>query len=235
MKLEHLLSPERIRGVEYLDDPATPDDVRHQAMADVARSNALFGGHAAVAAAVQVLIPGLPRVLTVLDVGTGHAEIAARVRRDLAAAGKAATIVGVDIAESVARAGTRFLDSAVAGSALTLPLRDASVDLVICSQLLHHFAAPEARAVLAELDRVSRGWIVVADLRRSRAAAAGFWLASLALGFHPVTRHDGVVSVLRGFAEPELASLVRESTGARPRMRRGLFWRISATWRASNA
>jgi len=233
VKLADALTPERIRGVEYLDDPATPDDVRRRAMADVARSNALFGGRAAVSAAVRALIPQLPSAVSVLDVGTGHAEIAAAVRRDLASAGKSPRVVGVDISESVARAGSRVLDSAIAGSAFALPLRNASVDLVICSQLLHHFAAQDARAVLAELNRVSRGFVVVADLRRSRLAAAGFWLASLALGFHPVTRHDGVVSVMRGFTEVELAALVNESTGTHPSMRRSLFWRVTAVWPAT--
>jgi SAM-dependent methyltransferase len=235
LKFADTFAPARIRGVEYLDDPAIPDEVRERSLADVARSNALFGGRAAVRTAVRRLIPELPHTVSMLDVGTGHAEIAAGVRNELAASGRAVRVTGVDIAESVARAGRQFLDSAVAGDALRLPLRDASVDLVLCSQLLHHFTETDARVVLAELQRVSRGWVVVADLLRSRAAAAGFWLASLALGFHPITRHDGVVSVLRGFTETELDSLVHESTGAHPYMGRGMFWRISATWRARNA
>lgn len=233
MKVSDGLAPERLRGVEYLDDPATPDDVRVRAMADVARSNALFGGHAAVRTAVRGLISSLPTTVRVLDVGSGHAEIASLVRRELVAGGLTVGIVGVDIAVSVARAGRQYLDHAIAGTALTLPFRSASADLVICSQLLHHFATDDARAVLAELDRVARGWVVVSDLRRSRMAAAGFWFASLALGFHPVTRHDGVVSVLRGFTERELATLVREATGAQPLIRRGRFWRVSAVWRTS--
>ena len=232
MRFADALAPRRIRGVEYLDNPATPDDVRLRSMADVARSNALFGGRAAVLTAVRAVIPSLPHVVSVLDVGTGHGEIAGLVRRELEATGRTARVMGVDIAESVARAGGRLLDGAITATALRLPLRDASVDLVTCSQLLHHFTAAEALVVIAELHRVSRGWVVVADLRRSRAAAAGFWLASLALGFHPVTRHDGVVSVLRGFTEAELETLVSESSGARPVMRRGVFWRVSATWRA---
>lgn len=232
MKFVDALAPARIRGVEYLDDPSVTDAVRERSLADVARSNALFGGWMAVNAAVLPLIPQLPSSVTMLDIGTGHAEIAARVRNALVAAGRKACVAGVDIAESVARAGGRCLDGAMTGDALRLPVRDASVDLVLCSQLLHHFTEADARTVLAELHRVSRGWVVVADLRRSRAAAAGFWLASLALGFHPVTRHDGVVSVLRGFTETELDTLVREATGAQATMRRGPFWRVSATWRA---
>ena len=235
MKFADMLVPDRIRGVEFLDDPATAADVRQRAMADVAKSNALFGGRAAVTSAVRALIPSLPHAVTLLDVGTGHGELADVVRRELVAAGRAATVLGLDIEESVARAGSQFLDCAVAGSALRLPLRSASVDVVLCSQLLHHFVADDARVVLAELNRVARGWVVVADLRRSRAAAAGFWLASLALGFHPVTRHDGVVSVMRGFTERELESLVREATGARPTVRRGRFWRVSAAWRATGS
>jgi len=231
LKLAEALAPARVRGVEYLDDPAVSDDVRERSLADVARSNVLFGGRAAVVAAVQPLLDVLPATVSVLDIGTGHAEIAAVVREMLQASGRTARVTGVDIAESVARAGSRFLDSATAGDALHLPLRDASADLVICSQLLHHFAERDARAVLAELHRVSRGWVVVSDLLRSRAAAAGFWIASLALGFHPVTRHDGVVSVMRGFTQGELEALVFAATGVRPRMRRGVFWRVSATWR----
>jgi SAM-dependent methyltransferase len=234
MKLMEALAPERIRGVEFLDDPSTPDDVRRHAMADVATSNALFGGRAAVTAAVRSLLPLLPSTVTVLDVGTGHAEIARSVREDLSAAGKTARVIGLDLSESVARAGGRVLDGALAASALTLPGRAASGDLVICSQLLHHFDGANARAVISELNRISRGWVVVADLRRSRIAAAGFWLASLALGFHPVTRHDGVVSVFRGFTTRELESLVHESTGAHPTIRRSLFWRLSATWRGTS-
>jgi SAM-dependent methyltransferase len=228
-------APPRIRGVEYLDDPATAPDVRARALADVARSNALFGGLSAVTRAVAGVVPVLPPHVRVLDVGTGHGEIAQRIRRDLTAAGKTVHMLGLDIAESVARAGSGSLDGALAGDALQLPVRDASVDLVICSQLLHHFAAVDARVVLAELHRVSRGWVVVADLRRSRVAAAGFWLASVALGFHAVTRHDGVVSVLRGFTARDLEALVHESTGVRPDMRVTIPWRLTAVWRSAQA
>jgi SAM-dependent methyltransferase len=226
-------APARIRGVEYLDDPATPEPVRRRAMADVAKSNALFGGRAAVRNALRELLPQLPSSVSILDVGTGHAELAAMARQYVVASGRSASVVGIDFEESVARAGGRLLDGAVAGTALGLPLRSGSVDLVLCSQLLHHFAADDARAVIAELHRVSRGWVIIADLRRSRLAAAGFWMASLALGFHPVTRHDGVVSVMRGFTGAELEGLVHDATGAKPVVRRGMFWRVSATWRAA--
>ena len=235
MSLLRGLTPARRRGEEILDDASTPADVRDRAMADLIRSNTWFGGTASVLHAVRGLRASLPLDVVFLDVGTGLAEIPDRVRSELIAGGVRTRTIGMDAAESVARVARGRLGIALVGDARRLPLRDASANLVTCSQLLHHFEFNAARAVLAELHRVSHGWIVVADLRRSWLAAAGFWLASILLGFHPVTRHDGVVSVLRGFTVGELEALVRDATGVTPVMRRSMFWRVTATWRARAA
>src|SRR3712207_2435558 len=53
--------------------------------------------------------------------------------------------------------------------------------------------------------------------------------------FHPVSRHDGVVSILRGFTAGELAALVREAVGVTPVVRRRLGWRLAASWRPSGS
>ena len=133
------------------------------------------------------------------------------------------------------RAAGDTLDGSLCGDARHLPIGNASVDVVTCSQLLHHFADDEIPDVLRELDRVAREWVVVADLRRSWLAACGFWLVSWPLGFHRVTRHDGFVSVLRGFTGDELARHVFEATGQRAEVRRRLGFRLTATWRPRRA
>lgn len=223
------LTPTRRRGVEVLDDPATPDAVRQQAMRDVARSNALFGGTRAVLRVVEPLL-AVDRDGLLLDLGTGTADIPARVmaRRPRVSA------VGLDISLPLLRTARTRL-TAVAGSVLQLPLRSDSFDVVICSQLLHHFEERDAITLIREAHRVSRGWIIISDIRRSWLAAGGFWIASSALRFHPVTRHDGVVSVLRGFTGPELRSLIRRAVGADVSVERGVFWRLSAIWAKSAA
>ena len=86
------------------------------------------------------------------------------------------------------------------------------------------------RAVLRELHRVARERVIISDLRRSWIAAAGIWLLSFPLRFHPVSRHDGVVSVLRGFTTRELLDHVKISTGATAIVRRHLGWRVTASW-----
>jgi len=84
--------------------------------------------------------------------------------------------------------------------------------------------------VLRELDRVARRRVIVSDLRRSWLAACGFWLVAWPLRFHRVTRHDGFVSVLRGFTAAELSAHVLAATGRRAEVRRHIGFRITASW-----
>ncbi|MGH7639068.1 MAG: methyltransferase domain-containing protein [Gemmatimonadaceae bacterium] len=221
------LTPARRRGVEVLDDPAIPDHARDSAMRDVARSNRLFGGTSAVIHALESL-GALGRPVVLLDIGTGTGDIAARLRGDV-------RTIGLDVSESLLRVARPRMDAVVAGSALALPFRDGAVDVVVCSQLLHHFEDSDAQRVVRELDRVTQRWVVVSDLRRSWFAAAGFWLASMLLRFHPITRHDGVVSVLRGFTSDDLRRLVRGATGRDARVRPRPLWRLTAVWENTGA
>lgn len=72
--------------------------------------------------------------------------------------------------------------------------------------------------------------VVISDLRRSVVAAAGLWLGSFPLRFHPVSRHDGVVSVMRGFTREELSDIVETAIGHRPEVRRRLGYRLTTSW-----
>jgi hypothetical protein len=53
------------------------------------------------------------------------------------------------------------------------------------------------------------------------------------LRFHRVTRHDGVVSVLRGFTASELRQLVERTSGIAPTVRRRLGYRLTVQWSPS--
>ena len=226
-----MLVPPRRRGVEILDDPATDPALRARSLHDVTRSNTLLGGTRAVLSELARCLRDLGPRASLLDVGTGLADIPRRARERARRLGVALAAFGVDEAESLARATADSLDGSVCADVRRLPFADGSVDVVTCSQLLHHFEDAEIPAVLRELDRVARGWVVVSDLRRSWLAALGFWLVSWPLGFHRVTRHDGFVSVLRGFTAEELRRHVLEATGHRADVRRHRGYRLTVSWR----
>jgi len=227
-----VLTPARRRGFEILDDPNVPTDVRRRSIGDVTRSNRLLGGLRAAVREVLEILDSLPDrgAVTMLDIGAGLADIPAAVRSAARDRGITLTTVGVDEAFSLLGAASDRLDLPVCADALALPFRDGSIDVVICSQVLHHFDDAGAVALIREMNRVARHAAIVADLRRSWIAAAGFWLVSFPLRFHRVTRHDGVVSVLRGFTAEDLTRLVRAATGNTPRVRRRLGFRLIARW-----
>jgi len=70
-----VLTPARRRGIEILDDPAVDAEVRTRAIGDVTRSNRWLGGLRAAVAELRRILPALGPDATLLDVGTGLADI----------------------------------------------------------------------------------------------------------------------------------------------------------------
>jgi SAM-dependent methyltransferase len=224
------LTPPRRRGVEILDLPDVDPQVVTRSLADVARANALFGGISSAMKEIEDALEEVPQRATLLDVGTGLGDIPCRARSFAAEKGIDLTTVGLDSVLALARASRHAVNIAVCGDALHLPFPDRSVDIVMCSQVLHHFIAADASRLLREMDRVARVRVVVSDLRRSWIAAAGLWLVSFPLGFHAVSRHDGVVSVLRGFTREELSDTVKDAIARKPVVHQRRGFRITASW-----
>lgn len=225
-----LLTPPRRRGTEILDLPNVDPEVVTRSLADVARANALFGGMSSALEELKSVLPDLPARATLLDVGTGLGDIPCRAREVARKGGVELTTVGLDSALELVRASRGALDLAVCADALRLPFRERSIDVVMCSQVLHHFAAGDAKVLLREMNRVARTRVIVSDIRRSWLAAAGLWLASFPLRFHAVSRHDGVVSVLRGFTPGELSDTVHQAIAWRPEAHRRRGFRVTTSW-----
>ncbi|MBI2797037.1 MAG: methyltransferase domain-containing protein [Gemmatimonadetes bacterium] len=226
--------PARRRGHERLDDPrAAGAEVVVRELRDVTRANALFGGTHAVVREVCDALSAPPRraAVTLVDVGTGLGDIPRAAAAAVARLGIRLESCGVELSEAAARAAHGGMTAAVCADAFRLPFADGSVDLVTCSQLLHHFEGEQAVALLREMDRVAAHRVIVSDLRRSWIAAAGLWAASWPLGFHPHSRHDGVTSVLRGFRRAELQALAAGATGAAVRTVNRAGFRVTASWR----
>jgi SAM-dependent methyltransferase len=229
-----ILTPPRKRGYEILDGPDVDPAVIARSLADVARANTLFGGLSAAIDELRESFDSLPRRATLLDVGTGLADIPSTARDVARTNGIDLTTIGVDSAPVLVRASRSALDAAVCADALHLPFADHSVDIVMCSQVLHHFAGTDALALLREMNRVARVRVIVSDLRRSWIAAAGLWLLSFPLRFHAVSRHDGVVSVMRGFTPEELVDTVTKAVERTPIVHRRRGFRVSTSWEPVN-
>ncbi len=216
--------------MEILDDPDVDPRIVTRSLSDVARSNSLFGGLSSAMDELKEALKYVPRTARLLDVGTGLGDIPCRARTVAARSGIDLTTIGLDSALALARASRPVLGLTVCGDALRLPFADRSVDIVMCSQVLHHFAGQNALKLLREMNRVARVRVVVSDLRRSWLAAGGIWLVSFPLRFHAVSRHDGVVSVLRGFTPAELADTVKQAVSHKPVVHTRRGFRVTTSW-----
>ena len=217
-------------GIELLDDPHADPALVRRALSDVARINRLFGGTRAVIAALERHFRAAPdRPWTLLDVGTGLGDIPLAAAKAARRHGIDLRLVGVERIPAAARLAREQGLAAVLADGGALPFAPRSVDVVIASQVLHHFPRETAVRWIAAFDRIARRAVVLGDLHRSAAAMAGLWLVSFPLRLHPVTRHDGVLSLQRGYTKEEFQELCA-AAGVRAQVRYSPIARVVADW-----
>jgi SAM-dependent methyltransferase len=220
-------------GSEALDQPNCPAAVARATLRDIAVSNKLFGGRGAAWFGLRhLLAAGVPqRPLTLLDIGAGSGDIARYLARRAARRGITITPVGLDFHATAASLCRACGAHVVIADASAIPFRPRSVDFVLASQFLHHFASTSVVALLRNFMSLARIGVVVAEPRRTPLAATGIRVAGRLLGFHPATQHDGALSVRRSFTAPEFAALLGEAGVVVPVRRRPGF-RLVAAWSA---
>ena len=219
-------------GTELLDDPGSDPFIVTRSLRNIARANRWFGGASAARWGLARVLGGVPpgTSLTLLDLGTGIGDLPLACARWARRRGIAVTPLGLERSRvAAALAGDAGVPTVVADAGAP-PLGERSVDLVLVSQVAHHFDPDSIVALLRLADRLARLAVVVSDLRRSRLAQAAFLGGALLLGFDRATRHDGHTSIRRGFTAPELARLLARA-GIRARVAGRPGWRLVAAWR----
>jgi SAM-dependent methyltransferase len=208
-------------GVEHLDR-RIPVAERDATLADMDRLSAWFGGHAIALRALASLIPPSGRTV-VLDVGGGRGDFARRLIAYAGHRGRRVHVVVVDrdaAVLDVARRGAPPNLSVVLADATALPFREAGADVVTMSLTLHHLPPEAAVATLREMRATARTAVIVNDLLRTRLSLVLVWLATRLLRCHPVTRHDGPLSVRRAYSPDELRRLAGRAGLPAPRITR---------------
>jgi SAM-dependent methyltransferase len=204
-------------AAEMLDGPIPLTDLAG-CLADLARLNTIFGGRFLTVKHIERLLDGVPRdrTITVLDVGTGGADIPCAVARWARRMGRRIRILAMDRDAATLAVARRVTASypeiaLLQGDAQALPVRLGSIDVVISALTLHHLEPSAAVPALAEMDAAARRGILVNDLMRSRAAYCAVWLATRALTRNPISRHDGPLSVRRAYTPGEVRALCEKA------------------------
>jgi Methylase involved in ubiquinone/menaquinone biosynthesis len=143
----------RRRGFEILDDPHVSADVMTRSMSDVARANALFGGRRAAIAELSGALKEMRTRGSLLDVGTGQGDIPAAAKIIAKTLGLDLWTVGFDMSLPLVARHRDRNDAVARGNAMRLPFKTKSVDVVMASQVLHHFEFDDAVTVVREMNR----------------------------------------------------------------------------------
>ena len=152
------------------------------------------------------------REFSVLDVGCGSGELLRIIADFAGSTGRVATLTGLDL-NPISSTTTQTLSrnyaeiAPVQGDALRLPFADHSFDYSISSLFFHHLLDEQIVDVLGEMSRVSRRGVVVIDLHRDPVAYLGYKVLCFVFRISELVRHDGSLSIKKGFRADELGRL----------------------------
>jgi len=224
----------RATAPELMDDLSITDERLETALDELRLVSRWLGGTSvSLSALASVLPPGLPA--RVLDVGTGGADVPAAAVRWGARNNREVHVEGLDVNPVTLAHAAAWLDRTLppdlrprvtlqTGDAHALPYDDGTFDVAHAALFLHHFEDDAAVEVLREMGRVARV-VVVNDLHRHVLAYGG--IRALALLSHSAMfKHDGPLSVLRGFTREELTRLT-EAAG----LQGTITWHWAFRWR----
>jgi len=217
-------------AVELLDGPLDDPAALAANLRDLRRVNRWLGGVALSVAGVDALAAHREH-LTLLDVGTGGADIPMALIERARRRGRRLRVVGIDSRPEVLVAAVRARPAVASteglelrlGDGRSLPYPDASFDVAHASLVLHHLPPEAAETLLREMARVARLGVVVNDLDRSWLGWAGAWLLAHLLTADRYTRHDAPLSVRRAYRPEEMTGLLRAAGLVPVRTVRGAF------------
>lgn len=217
-------------ALELLDGPLDDRAALVGNLRDLRLINRWLGGVALSAAAIEALAAHRGD-LSILDVGTGGADIPIALLADAARRGVRVQVVGLDSRPEILDAAALAAPAVTStpglalrvGDGRSLPYPDRSFDVVHASLVLHHLEPADASVLLTEMARVARLGIVVNDLDRGRLAWLGAWLLGHLLTTNRYTRHDAPLSVRRAYRLDEMLALIRSVDLAPVRTIRGLL------------
>jgi ubiquinone/menaquinone biosynthesis C-methylase UbiE len=196
-----------------MDSPDNPRELLEDDLRNLRIINRYLGNYRAVLGGLARLIDEHKlKQFSLLDVGTGSADIPALIASWARRHHLTARLIGLDPEPMTLRAAASQIRNypeiaLLRGDGRALPLASDSVDFVLSSQMLHHFSEYDIINLLRGWSRVARRAIIVGDLVRHPVAYHGIRLVTKALTRNIMTRTDGPLSVQRAFTLEEWRDL----------------------------
>jgi 2-polyprenyl-3-methyl-5-hydroxy-6-metoxy-1,4-benzoquinol methylase len=228
--------PREVARSELMDELDAPIADLSRNLSDIARLNRIGATRTIqrhVARFLGRLRPG--ETLRILDIGTGAADIPVALAEWARRRGDRVRITALEMHPTIWRHAARAAEDTpevrvVGADALQPPIRPGSVDVALCSLVLHHLPEEAVVALLRQLAALVRLGFVISDFRRGRVAWAAVWLVTRATACGRMARHDGPLSVRRAYTPAELTRLAERAGLPGLRWQRAPAFRQVGVW-----
>lgn len=228
----------RVLVGEMMDNPDVPKESLAEALGYIRGVNKHLGGVSSLISTLESFRHEWKKSerITLLDVGTGSADLPVRAVVWARQHGIDVHVTGVDNHHTTLELAEAFVSEQAQSlgfsrQAVDLQCLDAlkleehfapsSIDYVHAGLFLHHLKTEDVVKVLTSMYRIARRGIIWNDLVRSKVGYVTIWLATL--GQEKMIQHDARASVAAGFTRKEAVSLAMQAGITQPKYRWNLF------------
>lgn len=206
----------RTTEAELMDDVSLEPETLNKVLRDVSLANRLLGGDRITHKAVLRILRNKPdRAYSIIDVGCGEGQMLRQLALTCRKNKYKVKFTGLDINEAAIELAEKSSKGFPeikyhSGDILREDLQELVSDIVLCTLTLHHIPSSRIPQFLGKLASLARVAVVVNDLHRSPLAYYLFKIFSAIFIKTKIARHDGLVSVKRGFKRKELFAFSRQ-------------------------
>lgn len=198
---------------EMMDAPVISKKLLRQNLQELDFLNRRFGGHAVSLQGIKQLVRLKDKEYHIADLGCGSGDTLKYIARWARIKGYHLRLTGVDINKNAISFMEHHCRAYSEISGIKSDYRSfletaENVDIIHCSLFCHHLADAEITDMIRLMkSRVKVGFIIN-DIRRTWLAWIAVKIFTNVLNGSELARHDGPLSVLRGFTENELKTLL---------------------------
>jgi 2-polyprenyl-3-methyl-5-hydroxy-6-metoxy-1,4-benzoquinol methylase len=197
-----------------------------EALRHLRRLNRIFGASGPTLYGVKRLWmdAGRPKQFSILDIGSGSGDVNRLLLRWAEKNGIQLRITLADVTEEACEEAKLYYQNEervriIRRDLFQLP--ECCADVITATQFVHHFPSEDMPKVVRHMLSASRIGIVINDIHRHWIPWAAVWLVAHGISRNRYIRHDGPLSVAKGFRSADWERL-KGSCGAA---------NLSYTWR----
>lgn len=202
---------------EIMDSFELSGEEMQNVLTDLKTVNKYLGGNNITIGGISKLLKdhSLTEEVTIIDLGCGDGEMLRQCARFGKKNGYNLKLIGIDgnshILEEASNRSAHFKNiSFMQLDVFSEEKFNVPFDIALCTLFLHHFKERSILILLQKLIDKARLGVVVNDLGRNYFAFKLFYVVSKIFLKTKVARHDGLVSVARGFKRKELLEMSKK-------------------------